>query len=65
MLDATELTSGTESKVHMMTLNADAEMDKDEMLRRHSQMPNVEKAAHAGGFGESSNRCGFPNTCER
>lgn len=65
MVDATELASGTWSKMHMMTLNADAEKDKDEMLRRHPQMPNVEEAAHAGGFGESSNRCGCPNICER
>jgi hypothetical protein len=49
----------------MMTLNADAEKGKDEMLRRHSQMPNVEEAAHAGGFGESSNRSGCPNIFER
>ena len=65
MVDATDLASGTESKMHMMTLNADAEKDKDEMLRRHSQMPNVEEAAHAGGFGDNSNRCGLSNICER
>ena len=39
-----ELISGKESRMHM-TGNADAEKDKNEMVRRLSQMPNGEKLA--------------------